>query len=159
MDDKDRFAVWLADTVLQANGDDFGAAALGALAEEGERTGDFDAALKGAASSTRRPGDFGVEFVGPLLPVLLVEFGRLLWAAYSKALAEQGGKALAAVTIDKIKELVNATFARRQSVLSAADAEAQLRRAGQVSGLNDEQVNKLLDTLHNPEAVRALAGG
>ena len=157
MDDKDKFAVWLADTVLQANGDAFGAAALGALAEEGERSGKFDDALREASSSARRPGDFGVEFVGPLLPVLLVEFGRLLWDAYSKALFEQGGKALASLTIDKVKELVKATFAHRQSILSTDDAETQLRKAGAASGLNDEQVSKLLEALHNPEAVRALA--
>ncbi|MFZ1430500.1 MAG: hypothetical protein WAS21_27465 [Geminicoccaceae bacterium] len=158
MDDKDKFSVWLADTILQANGDAFGAAALGALAEESERTGNFDDALREAGSNTRRPGDFGVEFVGPLLPVLLVEFGRLLWDAYSKALVEQGGKALASLTIEKIKELVKATFGHRQSVLSITDAEAQLRKAGQASGLNDEQVSKLLEKLRNPEAVRALAG-
>jgi hypothetical protein len=84
MDERDVFAVWLGDTVLRANGDDFGAAALGSIAQEK----DLNAALKDAGSNTRRPGDFGVEFIGPLLPVLLVEFGRLLWDAYSKALVE-----------------------------------------------------------------------
>lgn len=158
MDDKDRFAVWLADTVLQANGDAFGAAALTTLAQEGDRTGNFDAALREAGASTRRPGDFGVEFVGPLLPILLVEFGRLLWDAYSKALVEQGGKALASLTIDKGKELVKSTFSHRQSVLDTDEAEAQLRKAGRDTGLNEEQVGKLLGALRNSEAVRALSG-
>jgi hypothetical protein len=158
MGDKDRFAVWLADTILHGNDVEFGAAALSSLEQEGERTGNFDAALRMAASNDRRPGDFGVEFVAPLLPVLLVEFGRLLWDAYSKALFEEGGKALASVTIDKIKSLVKATFSHRDGLLSIADADAQLRKAGRDSGLNDQQINKLLESVHAPKAVRALAG-
>lgn len=154
MDERDAFAVWLGDIILRANGDEFGAAALGSLAQEK----DFDAALKDAGSNPRRPGDFGVEFIGPLLPVLLVEFGRLLWDAYSKALVEQGGKALASVTVDKVKDQIKATFSHRAAMLSAADAEAQLREAGQASGLNDEQIGKLLEAFRNPAAVRALAG-
>jgi hypothetical protein len=154
MGDKDRFAVWLADTILHGNDDEFGAAALASLEQEGERTGNFDAALRMAASNDRRPGDFGVEFVAPLLPVLLVEFGH----PYSKALFEEGGKALASVTIDKIKSLVKATFSHRDGLLSIADADAQLRKAGRDSGLNDQQINKLLESVHAPKAVRALAG-
>lgn len=60
--------------------------------------------------------------------------------------------------MDKVKDLVRATFSRRPGVLSTNDAEAQLRKAGQDSGLNDEQIGKLLDALRNPAAIHALAG-
>lgn len=158
MNDKDRFSVWLAEEVLRANGDMFGAAALGTLSQEGERTENFDAALREAGSSIRRPGDFGVEFVGPLLPILLVEFGRLLWDAYFKALVEQGGKALASATIEKAKELVKATFSGREGVLNADEAEALMRKAGRNAGLTEEQTVRLMEALRNPEAVRVLTG-
>jgi hypothetical protein len=157
VNDKDTFAVWLAETVLTANGDAIGAATLSALALQAQGEANLDAMLEQASTNTRRPGDFGVEFVGPLLPVLLVEFGRMLWDAYAKSLVEQGAKSLATVTIDKVKGLVRQTFSHQSDSLSIADAESQLRKAGQAAGLNEAQVNKLLETLHNPEAVRALA--
>jgi hypothetical protein len=157
VNDKDTFAVWLAETVLTADGDAIGAATLSALALQAQGEGNLDKVLEQASANTRRPGDFGVEFVGPLLPVLLVEFGRILWDAYAKSLVEQGGKALATVTIDTVKGLVRRTFTHQDSALSISDADTQLRKAGQAAGLNEAQVNKLLETLHNPEAMRALA--
>lgn len=157
MNDKDTFSVWLAETVLVANGDAIGAATLSALARHARGEDGLDAVLAQASTNTKRPGDFGVEFVGAILPVLLVEFGRMLWDAYTKSLAEEGGKALATATIDAIKGLVRRTFRGENGALSIADAESQLRKAARASGLNDAQVDKLLETLHNPEAVRALA--
>jgi hypothetical protein len=156
MNDKDTFAVWVAETVLVANGDAIAAATLSALARQTQGEGGLDTVLEQASANTRRPGDFGVEFVGPLLPVLFVEFGRMLWDAYVKSLAEQGGRALATTTIDTVKGLVRRTFTHQDNALSVTDADTQLRKAGQAAGLNDAQVDKLLEALHNPKAVHAL---
>ena len=69
MDEKDVFAVWFADAMLQANDDPFGAASLNQMTEESATSAEFDAKLDEAASQEKRPGDFGIEFLGPLLPV------------------------------------------------------------------------------------------
>ncbi len=158
MNDKDTFAVWIAEAMLHANGENFAAAALADLAQEAETAGDLDLALNAAASNTRRAGDFGVEFIGPLLPVFLVEFGRMLWEAYLKALAEQGGKALASVTIATIKELARHTWLHTQPVISLDDVEARLREAGSRAGIDKAHIDKLILSLRSPEMGHALAG-
>jgi hypothetical protein len=160
MDDQDEFAVWLAETMLQATGDGFGAAALADIRKNVGPGGNLSQALSKASTHTQRPGDFGVEFVAPLLPVLLVEFGRLLWDAYAKALVEESGKALAKATVDGVKDMLRHTFSKPEgAAITSADAEAALRQAGQTAGLNPAQVDKLVETLHSPETVRVLAGG
>jgi hypothetical protein len=158
MNEQDEFAVWLAETMLRANGDGFGAAALVDIRESLGPRMTLNQALDKASTHTQRPGDFGVEFVGPLLPVLLVEFGRLLWNAYAKALVEESGKALAKATIDRVKDMVRHTFTKAEgAAIKPADAEAVLRQAGQTAGLNLEQIDKLVETLHSVQTVRALA--
>ena len=157
MEKRDEFAVWLATTVLDATGDAFSAAALSDLAERSGADG-LDAKIKEATINSQRPGDFGIEFVGPLLPVLLVEFGRMLWDAYAKAVVEEGGKELAGASIKFVRDALHRTFGGRGGPLSVADAEAKLREAGEKANLTAEQIDELLRTLRDPEAVRALAG-
>ncbi|WP_158032218.1 hypothetical protein [Rhizobium rhizosphaerae] len=49
------------------------------MSEEANTSAEFAAKLEEAASQKKRPGDFGVEFIGPLLPLLLVTLGQELW--------------------------------------------------------------------------------
>jgi hypothetical protein len=155
MDDKDAFAVWVAEAMLLANGDEFSAAALVSLSRQANTSAEFDQALS-AAATNRRPGDFGVDFVSAILPVVLIEFGRMLWDAYAKSLAEEGGKALASATIDKIRQMARYTWSRSRAVISLADAEARLRQAASHAGLDAAQTNKLVQALHSPDMVRGV---
>jgi hypothetical protein len=137
--------VWIARAMLLANNDEFGAEALVNLSHQARSSAELDQAL-GGASANRPPGDFGVEFVGAVLPALLIEFGRLLWDAYTKSLAEQGGKALATITIDKIKQLARHTWSRPGAVISLADAETRLRQAASHAGLDAAQTDRLVQS-------------
>lgn len=148
MEDKDAFAVWIAQAMLLANDDEFGAAALFNLAQPVHSGAELDAALA-HASANRRPGDFGVEFVSAVLPVVLVEFGRMLWDAYVKSLAEEGGKALATVTMDKIRQLARRTWSGQSVVVSLAEAETRLRQAAAKAGLSAEQTSQLVKSLQS----------
>src|SRR4051794_2653675 len=60
VDDKDAFAVWIAHTIMLANNDEFGAAALLKLSDQARSAAELDKAL-GGGSANRRPGDFGAE--------------------------------------------------------------------------------------------------
>jgi hypothetical protein len=158
LEDKDAFAVWLAGAILRANADDISAAALSGMANKAKSKSDFDLAIKGATTtSKRRPGDFGLEVIGPLIPVLLVEFGRLLWDAYVKALAQEGGKALASVTLKAVKELAKRTWSAKPADVSLPDAEATLRTVALSAGLNSAQAQKLIENLHKPTVADELA--
>lgn len=153
MDDKDLFAVWFADAVLQTSGDPFAAASLQQMAEESRSSAEFDAKLDEAASQEKRPGDLGIEFLGPVLPVLLVTLGRELWASYCKELVEKGGKALADLTVDAIKGLV------RRKLTAPGEmgvTDQQVRDAAERSGLSAEQIDALITTLHSPDLVQSL---
>ena len=158
MDDKDTFAVWVAGSVLRANEEDFEAATLDDLAAGVKTTGDLDAALKEASSDTRRPGDFGLEFIGPLLPVILVEFGRLLWDSYVKSLADEGGKELASATIDKIKAMARGSWSHNASAMPLSEVEARLREAATHAHLTRPQTEKLVTYMLHPEVEHELAG-
>ena len=160
MSQRDEFAVWLAGSILETNDDEFGAAALADIGDRVNNGDSLDLALEGASAHDKRAGDFGVEFMAPLLPVLLVEFGRLLWDAYAKGLVEETGKALAKLTVDSVKDLLHRTFSKPEDApIAPADVEAALRQVGRTAGLNPAQIEKLVETLHTPETVRALAGG
>jgi hypothetical protein len=153
MDDKDVFAVWLADAVLQTSGDPIGAASLNQMIEDSGNSAEFSAKLDEAASQEKRPGDFGVEFLGPLLPVLLVALGRELWESYSKELVDKGGKALADATIDGVKAL----FRRKVATPAEAGAsDAEVRAAAGRAGFSPEQTDTLLTKLHSPELAQTL---
>jgi hypothetical protein len=157
MDDKDSFAVWMAGAVLRANNDEIAAEALGDLARQAQTSAELDAALNSTRSVGRRPGDFGVEFIGPLLPILLIEFGRMLWDAYAKSLADQGGKALATATLNMIKVLARRTWTQTPGAISPGEAEQRLREAALHCGLDSAQTEKLVSSLRSPELAHELA--
>lgn len=159
MNDRDIFAVWIAGAVLQGDEDEFAAEALKGLAAEASATGDLDQVLSAAATTDRRPGDIGLDFVGPLVPVILVGFGRLLWDAYMKALAEKGGKALADVTLSGLKELVRRTWTGENQTVRLDEAEARLLAAASRAGLPADQAAALAASLRKPGVVVALSGG
>lgn len=156
MNDKDTFALWIAEAMYRAKGDDFGAAALADLSIKVNTTAELDHELS-ERSATRRPGDFGLEFLAAVLPALLVEFGRILWDAYAKSLAEQGAQALATATIDKVKELARHTWSRSSGVISLADAESKLRGAAARVGLSATQTNELVASFHSAEMAHEVA--
>lgn len=153
MDEEDNFAVWLADGMLRADDDEFAAESLGQLFEEAKSSSDFSAKLEAAASQDVRPGDFGMEFIGPLLPILFVELGRMVWQSYSKALVDKGGKALADLTVEKVKSLF---VAKLKTPEGMSEAEQQLHSIAITSGLNAEQADKLIVTLNNPRLAETL---
>lgn len=157
MNDRDAFALWIAVSMLRANEEDFAAEALISLGDRAKTSADLDSALTAAASGTRRPGDFGVEFIGAVLPVILVEFGRMLWDAYARSLADQGGKALATATLESLKELVRHTWSQKSGSISLRDAEDRLREAALRSGLDQAQIQKLVSSLSRPAMANELA--
>lgn len=151
MNDRDAFAVWFAAAALRANKEGLVADGLLALAGDAQTSAELDEKVRAASRSRARPGDFGIEFLVAALPGLLLTLGRMLWDEYSKALAEQGGKALAAATIDKVKELTRRTWSRSDAPISLEDAEARLRQAAAKAGLNAAMTDRLVSSLHGPE--------
>ena len=145
MDDRDRFAVWVSDAVLRAGEDEFTAEALAALARkaEGDATS-LDAELAKQTKQEPRAGDIGLEMIGPVLIPILIEFGRALWDAYSKRLAEQGGEALADATLAKVKEFARGTWSGRDSPVPLDEVERQLRQAALRAKLDEEETERLV---------------
>ncbi|MGE0700415.1 MAG: hypothetical protein AB7O57_15065 [Hyphomicrobiaceae bacterium] len=156
MNDKDQFAVWIASKILRANDDGISASTLEAIARQSTSTKALDDSLADSVAQSRRPGDFGVEFVVALLPIVLVEFGRLLWEEYTKALAKQGGDALAKLTIDASKALARKTWSMDAATLTLAEAEAKLKQAAVKAGLDATQTDMVIKSLRNPEVSAAL---
>jgi hypothetical protein len=159
MDKRDEFALWIATEVLRANEDALSASALEQIGERAASPQALEAALQEAAAQSRRPGDFGVEFIGPLIPVVLVGFGRLLWDEYVKALAKNGGDALAKLTIEAVKELVRKTWSQDGSTLTVTEAEGRLREAAAKAGLDGAQTEVVLGSLRKPAVAAALTAG
>lgn len=156
MNDQDAFAVWIASAMLRASNDEFAEEALASLASQAKTSAELDK-LVAEAAGDRRPGDFGVDFVGALVPALLISFGRVLWDAYAKSLTDQGAKALAAATIDKVKKLARRTWSRSSDTISLIDAETRLREAASRTGLDAAQTEKLVSCLHSPEMADVVA--
>jgi len=159
LEEKDSFAVWMADTVLRANNQDIEADLLMSMAEEAVSPAAFDEALKAASTSETRPGDMGLEFLGPLLPVVLVEFGRLVWQAYAKSLMEEGAKAAAAATIDAVKSLVKKSFAHAPDAPPMSDIENSLRAAAAKAGVKADVTEQLVASLRSQAVTAVVAKG
>ena len=159
MEDQDRFAVWIAQAVLLANEEEFTSEALAALARKAELEGSLDAALKAATSNQRRPGDMGLDIVGPVLAMILVEFGRMLWKAYAQSLVEQGGKALAEATITTMKNLARRTWSGQHEGVSLDEVERLLREAAGRAKLDGTETERLVRSLRSAEATQSVVDG
>jgi hypothetical protein len=153
MNDEDTFAVWIAAAVLRTDGDTVAASTLEHMASQTSVDRPLDTVLGSAAAPRKRPGDFGLEFVAPFLPLVLVEFGRLLWHAYTAALAKKGGEALATATVDRIKALLKRTLSNKEAEISLAEAEERLRQAALAQHLSAEQTNRLIASLRDPRLI------
>lgn len=156
MNDRDTFAIWIATSMLRASNDEFSEAALANIASRAKTSAELDQ-LVSTAPADGRPGDFGVEFAGTLIPPLLIAFGRLLWDAYSKSLVEQSAKALAKSTIEKAKDLARRTWSRAPNTISLSDAETRLRDVAIRAGLDAAQTEMLVSCLHSPEMADEVA--
>lgn len=151
MNDQDKFAVWIADTILRVNDEEIFAETLQIQASQVETPEELDKILKDTDLGKPKPGDFGLEFIGSFMVMALVEFGRKLWDSYLDALAEEGGKELASITIDKIKPLLADTWGNKLAVISLDDAAARLREVAAKNGLRQEQTEKLIESLYSKE--------
>jgi hypothetical protein len=156
MEDRDLFALWIAAAVLRGNDDEFTAEALASLAAEANAPGELDALLTAAAANAKRPGDIGLDFVAPLLSLVLVEFGRALWDSYIKSLADQGGKALANVTLAGLKQAVRRAWGGESATLSLDDIEGKLRLVSAQAGLSSDKAEEIVVSLRRAATVEAL---
>lgn len=153
MNDEDTFAVWIAAAVLRTDGDPIAAVTLEHIASKATADKPLDTVLAAAATNLKRPGDIGLDFVEPFLPVVLVEFGRLLWHAYVAALAKKGGEALGAATVNRIKALLKRTLSDKEPEISLAEAEERLKQAALAQQLSPEQTSRLIATFRAPRLI------
>ena len=106
------------------------------------------AALDDLRSFDRRPGDFGVEFVGPLLLPIVVEAARQLWASYLKGLTDKGGAQLATMTVEAVKGLIKHIWSQEKNLSSRY--AALLRAEAERQGLPTDQIERLVRTVSGP---------
>lgn len=156
MNDKDLFALSIAAAMLRADDDDFSAAALTHIAERASQTQDLESLLAAATKNEKRPGDMGLEFIEPFLPVVLVHFGQILWDAYVKEITKQGAKALSDLSLKGVKALFKRTLSSPQSAVSLADIEARLKQVALQEQLSDAQTDKLLASLRGKKLITEL---
>ncbi len=156
MKNDDEFAAWIAGAVLRSGGEDIQAEVLDDLVEKTGPAGSLETEIEAARKASKRPGDFGAEFIGAMLLPVLIEAGKELWAAYLKKLTEKAGEELAALTVDGVKMLAHRIWSGEEEAVTAADYEKLLRAAAAKQGLSPDQTDQLVARLRDPELARAL---
>ncbi|PTS88473.1 hypothetical protein DBR17_04475 [Sphingomonas sp. HMWF008] len=73
------------------------------VTERVEEGTDLAGAIHAVTGHDPRAGDFGVEVVGSLVAMALLEGLKVFWAAYIKELEEKAGKSLADATLEFLK--------------------------------------------------------
>jgi hypothetical protein len=131
-DGSEILALWLGQKVSAEQGSATQEILFTDIAEQVEKGASFDDAVADVTKHDPRAGDFGVEVVGSLVAVALLNGLKAFWAAYAKELEEKAGKSLADITIDFIK----ARFRSDIAGPAKPRIEADLTKAVTASGAN-----------------------
>lgn len=118
-------ALWFSREISATEGNTTQEILLEDVADRVKEGGDLAGAIKGVTGHDPRAGDFGIEVLGSLVAMALIEGLKVFWAAYIKELEEKAGKSLANATLDYIKSL----FKKDAIGPSASEIQAKMKGA------------------------------
>ncbi len=126
------------------------------IAERVEQGATFDEAVADVTSHDPRAGDFGVEVVGSLVAVAVLDGLKVFWASYLKQLQEKAGKSLADLTIDFIKSRFKSDVASAEKATIQADLTNAIAASGTKLGVNTENLRLTLGSVRTVLSSRKI---
>lgn len=96
-------ALWFGRSLSATEGNATQELLLEDVSERVDEGTDLLGAIRAVTGHDPRAGDFGVEVVGSLVAMALLEGLKVFWAAYTKELEEKAGKSLADATVEFLK--------------------------------------------------------
>jgi hypothetical protein len=123
---EDAMALWFGRELSAVAGNATQEILLEDVSERVAEGTDLEAALGAVTKHEARAGDFGVEVVGSLVAVALVEGLKTFWAAYLRELEEKAGTSLADKTLDYFKSKFRSATKGPESVAIGAKIKAAI---------------------------------
>lgn len=140
----DALSLWLAAAALRSADEPIQALVLDQVRQETEVGVPLAQALDKATRSERKPGDFGVEFIGPLLLPLLIEGVKAFWKLYLTELQKKAAGEIATVTIDAVKAVFRKAMSGGDKEKIVGGLETSLRAVAVEHKLSADQTARLI---------------
>ncbi|RNJ41803.1 hypothetical protein B5V01_21680 [Mesorhizobium erdmanii] len=96
-------ALWFSRELSAKEGNATQELLLDDVSERVEEGANLAEAIRAVGGHDPRAGDFGVEVVGSVVAIALLEGLKVFWAAYIKELEEKAGTSLADATLEFLK--------------------------------------------------------
>lgn len=152
----DALSLWLAGAALRSGGEPIQALVLDEVRQDMEAGTPLTEAVNRATRGERQPGDFGVEFVGPLLLPILIEGIKAFWNIYLTELQKKAFGELATLTIDAVKAAFRRALASAEKGKVLGDLEQSLRDVAAAHHLSAEQTTRLIALTKSADLDNAL---
>ena len=126
----ERLTLWLGRKLSVAQGNATQEILISDISERVEQGAPLIEAMKAVTKHDARAGDFGVEMVGSLVAMAVLEGLKVFWSAYIKELEEKAGKSLANATLEFIKSKFRADVSGPGKVAIEAKVTNAIAAAG-----------------------------
>jgi hypothetical protein len=152
----DEIGLWLTRGILRSSGENIQVMVLDSLQEEVERGKDLGDVLEQASKPERQPGDFGAEFVVPIILPILIEAAKEFWSAYASEVQKKAAAKLATLTVDAVKDALRSIFRERKTNDASGNLQDAIRRVANERGLDDATTQRLVAVIEAPDFVARL---
>lgn len=147
MASEDELALWLGRELSVAQGNATQEILFTDIAEQVEQGTPFADAVADVTRHDARAGDFGIEVVGSLVAMALLDGLKVFWASYLKQLEEKAGKSLADMTLDFIKSRFRADVNGAASPAIEADVSKAVAASGTKLGIGPADMQPTLSAV------------
>ena len=148
---EEALSLWLAGAALRSAGEPIQALVLDEVGHDMEAGATLAQALEKVTQSERRPGDFGAEFLGPMLLPILIEGIKAFWNLYLTELQKKAFGELATMTIDAVKAAFRKAVSSSEKEELLDGLEQSLRQVAAAHRLSAEQTARLIALTKSPE--------
>lgn len=155
----DELSLWLAASALRSSGESIQALVLDEIRRDTKAGVPLTEALKKLTQGERKPGDFGVAFVGPLLLPILLEGVKAFWTLYLTELQKKAFGELATMTIDAVKSTFRKALLSSEKPEIFGNLEQSLRDVAAAHHLSSEQTARLIALAQSPDLDNELDVG
>lgn len=151
-------ALWLADGFLALIGDDANRLALDRIRREIDSGAtDLDRTVAELSSSRQpRPGEFGLELVGPAVLAVLLPALKTFFDRYIQKVVEGGADRAASFTLDQVKKLFRREV-ENKPLLVQQELEKAFAEHAEAAGIGPENVARFLELVKDHQKLASVA--
>jgi hypothetical protein len=149
-------ALWLGRKVIVAQGSTTGEILLDDIAGRIADGADYQEAVNAVTAHDPHAGDFGVEIVGSMVAMAILEGLKVFWAAYITEVEKKAGKSLATATIDFVKDKFRKEMVGPERAAIETRMKNSIKNAAHRLKVSPNDLNSALDAI---EPTISMSGG